>query len=107
MNLLYIFMLMIFVHLLLDFPLQGDFMAKGKNHKNPIPGVPPGTLLLSHAFMHAFGVYIVTENVVCATIEFASHTLIDFAKCDNRISFNTDQALHVLTKVVILIYLFS
>jgi hypothetical protein len=27
-------------HVLADYPLQGAFLARGKNHRNPIPGIP-------------------------------------------------------------------
>jgi hypothetical protein len=35
-----LFLLLLVVHALCDYPLQGGFLARGKNEINPIPGVP-------------------------------------------------------------------
>jgi len=86
------------VHLLCDFPLQGDFLSKAKNHKMPIAGVPWSTALSSHAAIHAGGVWLITGSLTLGLIEFVAHTLIDYAKCDGRLSFNMDQALHLACK---------
>lgn len=91
--------LLILAHLLADYALQGDFMAKAKNHKAPIPGVPWQTILVSHAAMHSLAVYLITGSAVCAAIEQFAHTLIDYYKSDGRLSFNADQALHITCKV--------
>ena len=91
--------LLILAHLAFDYALQGDFMAKAKNHKAPIPGVPWQTILVSHAAMHALAVFLITGSVVCAMVEQSAHTLIDYAKSDGRLTFNADQALHIACKV--------
>lgn len=90
---------LILAHLLADYALQGDFMAKAKNHKAPFPGVPWQTVLASHAAIHALLVLLITGSALFAAIEFVVHAATDWAKCDGRISFNTDQAVHLLTKV--------
>jgi len=38
-------------HAFFDFAGQGDFMAKGKNHKQPIPGVPWYQCLFAHSLI--------------------------------------------------------
>lgn len=103
---IFLFGVLVFVHLCLDYPLQGDFMAKAKNHKNPIPGVPWDLILASHAFMHAFGVFLVTMSVFCFIAEFFSHILIDYAKSEGHIGFRTDQNIHIGLKLIYVIYLF-
>ncbi len=87
-------------HALCDYPLQGDFLAKGKNHKLPIPGIPFYHCLIAHALIHAGMVYLVTKSLPFAMAEFVIHTATDYAKCDGRISFNQDQAIHYTCKII-------
>lgn len=92
-------------HAVADYPLQGDFLARAKNHAAPIPGVPWIHGLLPHAAMHAGAVALVTGSVVLGCAEFAAHAVIDFGKCagwfgEGARAFNIDQALHVACKVL-------
>lgn len=98
--------LLVISHLLADYAWQGDFMAKAKNHRTPIPGVPWLTVLLSHAGIHASLVFLVTDNIWLALIELAGHAIIDHAKCSCRISYNVDQLLHLLMKGGYVLFLF-
>lgn len=93
-----LFLALLVGHLLADYPLQGDFMAKAKNRTAPFPGVPWQTVLLSHAAIHAGVVWMLTGSAVCGAIELLLHAWIDDAKCRGRISFNADQLLHLLCK---------
>lgn len=88
------------VHALADYPLQGDFLAKAKNETAPIPGVPWWQALTAHSFIHGGGVALITGSWTLGVIEVIAHFFIDRAKCRGRISFNTDQTLHVACKVV-------
>jgi hypothetical protein len=97
--------LLILAHLLGDYALQGDFMAKAKNHKAPIPGIPWQTILVSHAAMHSLAVYLITGSIVCAMFEQFAHTLTDYYKSDGKISFNADQAIHILCKIGYVVFL--
>jgi hypothetical protein len=92
------FLLMLAGHALCDYPLQGDFLARGKNHKAPLPGVPFYHCLLSHAAIHGGMVGLVTGSVGLGLAEFVVHALIDFGKCDGLYGFDLDQALHVACK---------
>jgi hypothetical protein len=47
-----LFALLVFGHFLADYPLQGEFIALGKNRTCPLPGTPWYQILLAHAFMH-------------------------------------------------------
>jgi hypothetical protein len=85
-------------HFLADFPLQGEFLALGKNRNTDIgrqwwPWALPG-----HAMIHAGFVLVITGSALFALLEFVLHTLIDWAKCEDVIGMHADQAFHVLCK---------
>ena len=94
-----LFLLLVVLHALCDYPLQGDFLAKAKNRLAPIPGVPWWQALSAHAAIHGGAVALATGHYWIGLLEFAAHWLIDDAKCKGRISFNTDQFLHLACKV--------
>lgn len=91
---------LISAHALADYPLQGDFLAKAKNRTAPIPGVPWWQALAAHAAIHAGFVLAISGSLTCAAVELVVHALTDDAKCRGHISYNTDQAIHVMCKVV-------
>lgn len=90
--------LLLFWHLLADYPLQGDFLAKAKNEKTAIPGIPWWQAMAAHCGIHAGGVYLITGLWYLAAAEFFLHFLIDNAKCLGLIGFNRDQLAHALCK---------
>jgi len=94
-----ILILLLLVHAVADYPLQGDFLARGKNHTAPLPGVPWWNCLFWHAMIHAGGVFLVTGSVWLFAAELVIHIFIDFGKCAGRFGFTVDQALHVVCKV--------
>lgn len=69
-------------HALCDYPLQGDFLARGKNHKSPLPGVPWYQCLLAHCLIHAGAVALLTWNPWFGIAEFVVHWFTDYSKCD-------------------------
>lgn len=87
-------------HALCDYPLQGDFLSKAKNHASPLSGVPYQHALTAHAAIHSGMVLKVTNSVPLALAEFAIHTATDYAKCAGKINFNQDQAIHYGCKVL-------
>lgn len=91
-------------HVVGDYILQNDFMAKAKNHNNPLGQETWKAVLPAHAVIHAGLVYVITGSVVCFLIEAMSHACIDYLKCDRRISFYQDQVLHLAIKGVIVLY---
>lgn len=105
-----ILFLLILGHFVADYPLQSEFMARGKNAFRPIdpatipPGQTPQTVwpwvLTAHAATHAAAVYIVTGSTILAGCELAAHWAIDYGKCGNRFGIHTDQAMHLGCKVV-------
>lgn len=86
-------------HALADYPLQGDFLARAKNHRAPIAGVPWYQALGAHALIHGGMVWAITGLWWLGAMEIAAHALIDFSKCQGAIGFNGDQFLHVACKV--------
>ena len=57
-------------------------------------------LMSAHSLIHAFFVWAFTGSVVLGLAEFIIHWIIDALKCEGHTSFETDQWLHILTKVV-------
>lgn len=103
-------------HALADYPLQGAFLASGKNRNCDCSmffvgsSVPKGLwihALTAHSLIHAGAVWLITGSVFLGLVELVVHWLIDFVRCDERISFNTDQLLHYLYKVVYALLLVS
>ncbi len=91
--------LLLAAHGVCDYPLQGDFLAKGKNHKLPLPGVPWYQCLVWHSMIHAGAVVLITGSILLGCCELVAHSIIDFGKCSGWFGFNTDQALHVTCKI--------
>lgn len=93
-------------HALADFPLQGEYLASCKNrhHKNSSGGkVSSGVwvvCMLSHCLIHAGMVWAVTGQVVLGVAELVMHFVIDCLKCEGRLNFESDQALHYGCKLV-------
>ena len=95
-------------HAIADFPLQSDFMAKGKNRHVMPSFIPPGQkrqttwpyVLTAHALVHGAGVWLVTGVWWLGLAETVAHWLIDFGKCENWYGIHQDQGLHILCKVI-------
>lgn len=100
MNPLTLLLALLIGHFVCDYPLQGDFLARGKNHKAPIPGVPYYQCMVAHAAIHAGTVWLITGSVFLGLLEFWSHGLIDTLKCNGHLSYNQDQCAHFLCKVM-------
>ena len=94
-----LFIALIVAHCVCDYPLQGDFLARGKNYKNPIPGVPWSQCLWAHGIIHGGAVWLLTGSAFLGSLECVCHVWIDFGKCAGRYDFNVDQALHWACKV--------
>lgn len=95
-----LFIKLLFAHIIFDFPLQGDFMAKAKNQASPIAGIPPYLILSFHCFLHSAAVYYLTGSKYVALFEFVTHFLLDFHKNRGNISFSQDQANHIMLKAI-------
>ena len=102
-------------HAIADFPLQGPFLSEAKNRhqgfsQDSDKAAPYGIwiqALNAHSLIHGGAVWLITGSPVLGLIEVILHWIIDFAKCEGWLGFNTDQILHYLCKgaYVVLIYL--
>lgn len=88
-------------HALADYPLQGPYLSEAKNRHKPAGqnGVWMWALP-SHALIHGLFVTLITGYLWLGILETLCHCMIDFMKCDNKISFNVDQSLHLACKVL-------
>ena len=91
--------LLCMAHFLGDFGLQSDRMALEK-----CPGcsgsVPWQWWLSGHGAIHGLLVGLITGQPLLGLAEWGLHCLIDLGKCRRRYSMSTDQALHLLCKVM-------
>jgi hypothetical protein len=124
-----LFALLVLGHYVADYPMQGQFIALGKNRACPIPGTPWYQILFAHAYMHGGMVAgaivlaglsghpeLFTLALPLAAGEVVLHWLIDDWKCrrearcrktcaeadleGRRIcAYNLDQSLHFACKL--------
>lgn len=95
-------LMLLSAHWLADYPLQGDFLATAKA-QGPLRVYH----LCAHSGIHAGAVALVTGSVWLGLAEFVAHAIIDENKTHGRISFATDQALHIACKAAWLTVLFA
>lgn len=98
--LLKLFFALLIGHAVCDYPLQGDFLSRGKNRFNPTGGVPWWICLTAHAAIHAGAVWLITGRWWLGLAEFCVHAWIDDRKCAGKLSVVRDQALHVICKAM-------
>lgn len=121
---MYKLILLLAGHALCDYPLQGDFLARGKNRFAPLPGTPWYQCLWAHAMIHAGMVLLITQRPWMAIAELVIHAATDYAKCagwfgaspispnslrtrlmglpefSGYFAFNLDQGIHVACKIL-------
>lgn len=108
-----VFFQLLIAHAVADFVLQPGVMSSGKSRHSKLhdergENFPHWSYWLSaHALTHAGLVILVTGSTVLGLVEFFSHFLIDFSKCEKWLSFNQDQILHILFKTAYCYYLFG
>lgn len=106
---LHVFYLLFLAHCVADFALQSREMGAGKNRNRKPENIPEGQVptivwpywLTAHAGIHGMAVYLVTGSAFASLFELIAHWIIDFNKCDNRLTVHQDQALHILCKIFI------
>lgn len=87
-------------HFLADYPLQGDFLAQAKNRNTAVGRVFWLHALTAHSFIHAGFVALVTGSIWLGLAEAVAHGITDHLKCEQKISLNADQAVHIGCKVL-------
>lgn len=102
-------------HVMGDYALQTEFIALAKNRHSDLSkffknGKSPRGMwihaLSAHCLIHSGAVWLITGSVTLALLEFILHFLIDFAKCEGKTNFNTDQFLHLACRVLYVILLY-
>lgn len=91
--------LLVAAHALADYPLQGDFLAQAKNRNTAIGKVFWPHALFAHSMMHGGAVLLITGSLYFAVAEALIHAGTDWLKCEQKISLNVDQAIHLLCKL--------
>ncbi len=95
-----LFALLVFAHFLFDYPLQGDFLLRAKNRFEPIQHVPWYQAMFAHTAMHGFAVWFITGIPLLGLAEMAIHWIADDLKGRGELTYNQDQAIHIICKVV-------
>ena len=97
-----LFSILLCTHFLLDFAIQGDFVAKYKARiVEGSDNVMWKWVLTAHAASHSLPVLLLTNSLIPGLVMFISHFVIDFLKCEQKLNFNQDQILHILVIVAI------
>ena len=108
-NALVLFWALLLGHALADFPLQGEFLAVGKDRHADLSAVTGGNTwpkgmwlycLTIHSLIQAAFVWVITGSVTLSLIEFVLHWFIDLAKSEGCTNFYIDQGLHVVCKAI-------
>ena len=106
------FLVLLYAHLLADYPLQGTFLATMKGKNNIIllthAGIWTGTILVA---LHLLGFSVTYFDVISL---FVVHTIADYLKAraigfykylDNlKAGLVIDQSIHILQILVLLFY---
>lgn len=100
-------------HALADFPLQGEYLAnfKNRNHVDS-EGLKLSfgvwlPCMLAHCLIHAGMVWAMTGQVLLGLSELVLHFILDFLKCEGRMSFQVDQMMHYVCKLVYALILYQ
>ena len=105
MELLETALLLVIAHGIADFTLQPAAMVAGKNRHNEVHKQADRDFpawyywMTAHSLNHGFAVYLVTGSFTFCIIESTLHWIFDYLKCEGRINFHQDQALHLGCKV--------
>jgi len=97
------FCALVVVHVLADFPLQGDYLARQKVRKTSAGWSEWLVALTAHSVVHAGGVWLVSGSLALGLLELVLHGLIDLAKGEGKFGLLADQLLHLSCKLVYVI----
>jgi hypothetical protein len=88
------------MHALMDFPLQGDYIAKQKTRRQADSNSVWIVALTAHCIIHGGGVWLVSGSLALGCVEFVLHALIDIGKGEEKFGLMADQVLHITCKLV-------
>lgn len=94
-----LFCALVVVHVLADFPLQGDYLARQKVRRTASGRAEWAVALSAHSVLHAGGVWVVSGSLALGFVELVLHALIDCLKGEEKIGLVADQSLHLLCKI--------
>lgn len=94
-----LFAAFVVVHALVDFPLQGDYIAKQKARSQADNRSVWIIALSAHCVIHAGGVWLVSGSLAFGFAELILHALIDIGKGEEKFGLVADQILHVACKL--------
>lgn len=95
-----LFAAFVFVHVMADFPLQGNYLARQKSRETASSGSEWLVALTAHCVIHAGGVWLVSGSLAFAAAEWVLHFWIDLGKGEGKFGLVTDQLLHLTCKLV-------
>ncbi|MDP4625054.1 MAG: DUF3307 domain-containing protein [Akkermansiaceae bacterium] len=104
-----LFFAMAIGHAFADYPLQGTFLAIGKNRHldssqlfggNDAPKDLWIHALSAHSLIHSGFVWAITGSGLLALVEFILHWITDFIRCERWISYSADQGIHFSCKLI-------
>ena len=81
-------------HWLCDYPLQGEFLSRAKQH-----GPLRRYHLIAHSGIHGGAVALILSNPFLGLAEWFVHAVTDELKIRDKISFQTDQLIHIMCKI--------
>ena len=102
--------LLVCLHFLADFPLQGEYMAREKSPKGrPLgrmenaeaPNQEWWLIMAGHCAIHSLMAYLVTYSLWLAVFMFVTHYMIDCRRCYQQITFLMDQMAHFVIILII------
>jgi len=100
-----LFFALVIGHAVADFPLQGEYLAIGKNRRFLMrlkdPARPPELWVYcmgAHCLIHSGAVWLITGSAALGAVEFVLHWGLDQAKCEGKTTFGVDQWGHVVCK---------
>lgn len=106
-----VFVFLVLCHSLCDFALQNDYIAKAKNRNDSLGKNGIWVIVLSaHAMIHTLPVFLLGSYLfgidsslplVLSLIMVTTHWLIDFFKCENKITYYQDQILHIFIVIIL------
>jgi len=102
-----LFAALLVVHALVDFPLQGAYLAQQKARATATSQSEWIVALTAHCVIHAGGVWLVTGSLGFGAVELVLHGLIDFGKGERKFGLIADQLLHLgckLSYVILLLW---
>lgn len=90
--------LLVAAHAVADYPLQGVFLAQGKNRNTELGKVFWRHALFAHSMIHGGFVVLLTGVLWLGIAEAIIHAITDHLKCEGKISLAIDQTVHIACK---------